>query len=815
MTQRPPPSRPQPSLDGYHLPGDRLRAGEPPDLGGASPGPDLPRVVRRGDAGDVRTGARRTGGGRAGGGGPEVGPRRSRLWGALFYVGLAMLAVLVFAGAFLVGAPPEALIAARLAEAVKASTGRDLVIAGRSSFKFLPSLGVVMRDVTLSAPPGMGGGPTARIGTLEAGVRLAPLLQRRIEIERLVVRDAVVDLRVDAQGRRSWQFTDAAGAGGRAPTRYAQMQLAGVANDAARGLPAEARDFLKNAEDERVRNGGAGGGAAVGRLRDIVLGDVRLVNSTLTYADERTGKRESITAINAALTSHSADSPLDVAGNLVVERQRIDFDGRLASLGQLLAEQPAKLVFNAAAAPVKASFDGTVQVKEAVDLTGAFALTAPSARGLAAWAGTELPPSEGFGPLAVKGTLRAAGKSLAFSDASFELDGARATGVLSVVSGGPRPAIKANLQVSALDLDKYLADGPAGAASARPASATAAGGAPAAAAQPQSIEDLLKDGGGEAKTGAPAGAAGPAVKGWRRSAGWSEEPIRLASLGLADVDASLGLGGMTVHGLAIGASRIRVALSAANLKATIEDMALYDGHARGLVTVDGSGPTPRLTASLAADGLAMRPLLKDAADIDWLSGTGKLQLALAGTGQTEKQIVDGLSGTASLDLGNGAVAGFNLPGILRGLSQGRLDGLQRVPTEKTDFSQMSASFTVESGVASNQDLAMSSPLLRVGGSGRIMLGARQIDYTARPKIVGSVAGQGGGLELAGLEVPVRIHGSWDAPEFTPDLQGALKSSAVQEVIKDPSKAVEAAKRIGKQLGGKKAGALLRDLLGGD
>lgn len=790
----------QPDLQGYHLPGARAQQAAPRQ----------PAPLHAIGVGGGGIGGDRAGGDGPGGNGPRrQQPARGSAFGSfLFYVGLAVMSVVVFAAAFLFGSSPDAIVRGHLVDAVKAHSGRDLVIAGGTSFTIYPSLGVVMRDVTLSAPPGMGGEPTARAKSIQASVRLMGLVRRQVEVESLVVKDGVFDLRVDKEGRRSWQFADAQPGGG--ATRYAEVRVAGVANDASRTLPAEAKDFLKNAGDERAK--GAGTGPAdhgLSKLRDLSLGDVRIDNGTISYTDERTAKTQRISAINATLATRSLDSPLETKGNLTVEDERIDFEGRLTSLKALLAEQPAKLVFNAAAEPVKASFDGTVSIKDVVGLDGAFAMSAPSARRLGAWAGTALPPSEGFGPLAIKGSLRAAGKSLDFRDASFELDGARATGVLSLDSGGARPLIKADLKLSALDLDKYMADGAAAPAPRAKAPAAARAQAPAAA-KPKSIEDLLQH-----APGGPADAAGAAVKGYQKRAGWSEQPISVAALGLADVAATLDVGSVKARDIKIGATRLKVALQDRVLKTTVEDMALYGGHARGLLTVDGAGEAPKVTASLAAEGVAAQPLLQDAADIDWLSGTAKLQLALAGTGQTEKKIVDSLGGTASFNFANGAVAGFNVPQMLRGLSQGQIGNWQRVPTEKTDFSELSASFTVKDGVASNQDLTMASPLLRVGGSGQIMLGAREIDYTARPKVVGTLSGQGGGLNLTGLEVPVRIHGSWDHPEITPDLQGALKSSAVQEVIKDPSKAVEAAKKIGEQLGGKKAGNLLKGLLGGN
>jgi AsmA protein len=68
-----------------------------------------------------------------------------------------------------------------------------------------------------------------------------------------------------------------------------------------------------------------------------------------------------------------------------------------------------------------------------------------------------------------------------------------------------------------------------------------------------------------------------------------------------------------------------------------------------------------------------------------------------------------------------------------------------------------------------------------------------------------MAGQGGDENLGGIEIPVHVGGSWDEPKFKPDVAG---------VLKDPDKAVETIKEIGKQFKGKKADEILKGLFGG-
>jgi AsmA protein len=70
--------------------------------------------------------------------------------------------------------------------------------------------------------------------------------------------------------------------------------------------------------------------------------------------------------------------------------------------------------------------------------------------------------------------------------------------------------------------------------------------------------------------------------------------------------------------------------------------------------------------------------------------------------------------------------------------------------------------------------------------------------------VASLEGQNGNATESGIEVPVRITGSWDRPSYRPDLKG---------VLSDPGKAVDTIKELGKKYKGKSANEIADDLLG--
>lgn len=810
MTSRQPPRQPPPlppdRLEGYrpstehaphpgpsatgqggpHGPGQHPQAHypppqqRPPHLGAQSHHAGPPRGGTHGGPPRLPPRPPGTGHGRR----PPPRKRGIGLAGGLIAAVFVLLAVVAGVAGYLIVAPPVDLIRDQLVAQVKAKTGRTLTIAGPARLEFYPAIAVKLNDVALSPPPGMTGAPTVQMASLDIAVKLLPLLRRQLEVDRLVLHKPVFDLKVDRQGRKSWEFalTDA----GPVRVRLAEAARPGTATDA---RPPAATEEAASARK-------------IAALEQLKLSDVRIDGGTLTYADERSGVRHEVKAIDLKVGLRTIATPLEAKGSLVWAAEKIDIDAKLASVKAILEERPAKLALNVTGRPVAATYDGTVSVKDGVDAEGALSVKAASLRALARWLGSELPPAAGFGALSVAGQLKASGTAASLSSATIALDGATATGNVAVELVQPRPHVKANLKLTELDLNKYITPAGVGAALA-PAPRAQPEGRPAPAAPPpaaapaaptgDAIEQLLNRN------------AGPQVRGFTQREGWSNEQINFASLAAADVDAKLSVGKLVFREIKVGQSALTVALKNKVMKTAFDEVQLYQGKGRGFLTLDGTGGTTGVIgANFALDGVQALPLLKDAADMDWLAGAARLNLAVAGQGASQKQIMETLSGKADFTFANGAIVGWNIPGLVRNLQQGKFSGLGKTPTEKTDFSELAASFNIAGGVAQNQDLRLVSPLLRVTGAGKVMLGARQIDYLARPKIVASLDGQGGQQGLSGLEVPVKITGPFEKPKIEPDIGG---------VLKDPDQAIGAIKEIGKQFKGKNGREILKNLLG--
>ena len=110
------------------------------------------------------------------------------------------------------------------------------------------------------------------------------------------------------------------------------------------------------------------------------------------------------------------------------------------------------------------------------------------------------------------------------------------------------------------------------------------------------------------------------------------------------------------------------------------------------------------------------------------------------------------------------------------------EAVQRASAEeKTDFSEISASFAIADGVARNKDLVAKSPFLRVGGEGAVDIGRGRVDYLARATVTGTPEGQGGAelAALKGVSLPVRVFGPFDAVDYKPQWSAVAAELATQ------------------------------------
>lgn len=476
---------------------------------------------------------------------------------------------------------------------------------------------------------------------------------------------------------------------------------------------------------------GDGGGPG---LDSIQLGDVRLENGRVTYFDGVSGTEHVISDVNVNLDLKSIDAPFSMVGSLVWQDEKIDLSVSAEKFGAVLQGGSTAGEVKVSSAPVNFDFKGMVTGGDAANVAGDIGLQVPSVRNLMRWLGNPMPEGDGIQLLDIKGKLAASAGKVSFSEAVIAFDDIKGKGELSADMTGAVPSVAGRLDLEMLDVERYLP----------------------------------KDSG----AGDDGGAA---------SEGWSDDPIDVSALKLANADFTLTAEGIKTRRFTIGRSALTIKLDGGKLVVDLTELALYGGTGKGRVVLDGSGDVLSIQEEMTLTGVQAEPLLTDTMGSDRLSGNGNTNFKLTTSGASQRQLVKNLNGSGAFNFLDGAIKGINLAAMVRDAATAFLGGEQE--NQKTDFSELSASFTITNGILSNNDFKMSSPLFRVTGEGTVDLPARTVDYTVFPKLVASTTGQGGDEDLAGITIPIIVSGPWSDLSFKPDLAAA---------IGDPAKLVEGA-----------------------
>ncbi len=509
---------------------------------------------------------------------------------------------------------------------------------------------------------------------------------------------------------------------------------------------------FKSAETGGGPGSGDGSGAGSDRLEAISLGDVRIVNGRIEYRDAQSGTAETLENVNLTVNLPSLDDPVSIEGDATWRKEALKLRVGAKSPRAIMAMGKTDVDIAVNGKPLKLTYGGALDLGRK-SVAGKLDLDVPSVRGLAAWAGSplEVKGEEVLNNLKLSGQVAASAAQAAITDMTLAIDKINTTGDLTAALGGAVPMVSGNLSVDALNLNPYLA---------------AFGGGDAS-------------GSGQK----PAGSNG--------SSDWSDEPIDMSALRSVNADLTLAVGSLQAQDIKVGKSQVRAQLQDGKLDLNLSEMALYDGNGTLQLNVDASGKTPAIKSTFTLSGLQAEPFLTDAARLEWLSGTAAMDMAVTTSGTSQKALANALGGSGKMVFADGAVRGTNIAALLRGISTLNLNP-EAWESSKTDFAELGGTFTIKDGVLTNDDMALKSQLLRVTGAGTVDIGGRTIDYTAQPKLVGTLEGQGGAADIEGLPIGVRVTGSWDNPQTNYELGGGN----LLDLAKDPEALVSTLSNLG-------------------
>jgi AsmA protein len=613
----------------------------------------------------------------------------------------------------------------RIAQAVKASTGRELTLAGDLHLSVFPWVALDLGRATLGNPPGFDAEPFAAVEHAALRVKVLPLLHKQLQIGQITIDGLDLRLRKNAAGQGNWEnFGKAASEAPHEDSPPPSVDLAGVALTHSR----VAYDTLV-LEDLNVTLGHVAPGVAIPvTISTSVRTDAKSsplpLKAQLQLTMDPQAKRYRVTTLDlsGSLTLPGAPAPMTWSFN----SPELALD--------LAAQTLADTRFEAAMGDARLS--GTVAGATLLDepaLHGDVELKPLSPRQLMATLGMTPPATRDkavLGKLGLHGAYAYAKKAVRAEKLAVQLDDTRLAGDvrLDLATG----AKDFDLTLDRIDLDRYLPP---------PA-------APTAAKAPFELPtDTLKS---------------------------------------QHVTGSLAIGQATVSGLALTNLKVGLDADEGLIHLAPTRAQLYGGQFTGDITLDTRAATPSLKLKQTLSGIDVSKLLQDYAKTKRLSGKGTLAMDVSAQGRHGDALMKTLHGTVSANLTDGAVEGIDLwYGIAQAQSLVQKRTLADTPnTKRTAFETFKASADVRDGIATTKDLAVTSQQLRVSGQGTTNLVTQALDYRLSVTVLKAPpTADAAASNLALATIPVTVTGSFDDPKVRPDLGGIVKARLQQELDK--------------------------------
>jgi uncharacterized protein involved in outer membrane biogenesis len=401
-------------------------------------------------------------------------------------------------------------------------------------------------------------------------------------------------------------------------------------------------------DDAGRRNWAFDAGAAALQLAfagDVPLGVFRVEGGTVAYEDRMRGETERFDSVNLTIEWTSVRTPLAVEGSAIWRGEQVTFAASAEAPFAFLNGAATPVEARIDSAPVSMIFSGAAEDYPLPQLSGALKLSSASLRRFANWLGSPIGPGSTLGQASLFGTAEFGNRVLSVADAEITLDGNSASGALTVTAA-KKPDITGTLAFESLDLTPYFAG----------------------------LTTALSIASDWRKVELPTE--------WFRDMSadirLSANSVKLGSLVAANTAASASL---RDGRLEIGVARAD--LSGGSLAG---DLAIVAG-ARPLVEAQLRATDIDLAAAAPALGLPKA-----------IAGSGTAMVDVATGGSDLGALVDGLSGTARLDVRQGAVPVFGIANVAAdsGLaaSPGPMENLTPIRVEAA-----TAGFTFAGGVA--------------------------------------------------------------------------------------------------------------------
>ena len=216
-------------------------------------------------------------------------------------------------------------------------------------------------------------------------------------------------------------------------------------------------------------------------------------------------------------------------------------------------------------------------------------------------------------------------------------------------------------------------------------------------------------------------------------------------------------------------------LSKQTISLSLSKLQLANMDIKGGLQITQLSAIPVWSTTLAANQVALGPLLQAIQGKSFIQGNLSFQTSLTTEGNNAHTLLQNLNGKGDLNISNGTFLGLN---IVRFLEQAEAIIKQKPLTNlsgQTSFSSITGTYTIHHGVLTNNDLKLNGVPIAATGSGTVNLNDDMINYMLTTQYLGNAGGQ------AKFELPIIITGNLAHPNVKPNYNSLVKQTFEEEV----------------------------------
>ena len=591
----------------------------------------------------------------------------------MILIGLVGVAV---AAGMLLAMPPAGLIKDQIEKAASTAAGRPVTIAD-ADVTLLPTPSISLNNVAVANPEGVAGPQVLQAQSVNARLKLKPLLSGKAEIESLEIIKPQINLVKDASGKTNWAF--------------------------------EPKDTSTSSLGATLLNGAT--------IKDGII----------SYSGPGSKEPVRFEKVDATI---EASGKTAAKGVLAHRGESANADIAIADLFGAAAGKPADLTITLDGKHLKGEIKGLANGGAAQDMTGDVALTSGSVYDLARWLGAEVVPSATPLPGSVKGKFKATASSVTFdgTDVAVGSDTGKLTGKLQL--DGPRPKYEGSIAVPRIDLNAMLGTSPSAVKTAAPE-----------ADEDLELEtspawDDLRATLKGLKAGTPSASPAAATAAKSTSPAWSEKPIDLKILQSTDIDAVITSDTLVLGKLDLKNAEIKTKLENGKLDAQLNKLAIGAGSATGKLSLDSSKAVPSAAVVLNLVNVAAEPIITEITGKPLLAGTSNVDIVASGQGLNQNELASSVEGKATFRMSKGVIRGFDVRSIVSNWWNSLTGGLKFDLNKKTGFEKLDAQYDIKKGVmTSSPGLDIGGSEVEVQSRGNVSLPAKRINQEIRVKVV--------------------------------------------------------------------------------